>query len=130
VAVVCLIAVAVGSTALASWPFARGSATLQPIGDEPSASGEGKAVWKGWYVDFWGYKYAVGTASVSCKGLTPGATYSVYCYQYQIANGRANGKGNVTMQGDWMMPAAPTGLTVYRGIGGVAVLGGPIVWQY
>jgi len=79
-AVLFLIAVALlaGTPALAGqpwpgqWPHRRVNVELTPTGAEPTASGVGTLEYGGFYPNY------SGSLTVSCKGLTPGATYCVW----------------------------------------------------
>jgi hypothetical protein len=117
--VVCLFVLLFAVAAVAS----GGSTRLQPVGDEPGASGSANLKQTGWG-DAWGYPYPMGTWNVRCAGLTPGATYQVW------TNGptaTADRKGALAMQGTWLW-SLPTWVPVYRlePTGNVLVLSGNV----
>jgi hypothetical protein len=134
--VLCLVAVALPAAAPAAPTRYDGTVTLQPVGDEPTASGSAK-VSCGWvygHYGWGGYGYGwhlEGTVSVSCKGLTPSKEYAVLPGVFPPPSGIANQKGVLTItRALWDADALPTQVTVWRSApNGALVLSGSIVWK-
>ena len=134
-AVLCLIVVAVAASSAAAAPNPKrgtGTARLRPpaSSDEPRASGVA-------HLDVTWYTYrpppaASGTLSVSCRWLTPGATYSVRVDTQRCATGTADDRGGLLVAGNWGSYMWPSSVAVYRveETGPVLVLSGDIAWAY
>jgi len=134
--VLCLIVVALPIAAAGNSPWSddttcRGRATLLPIGnsDEPNASGVAKASCTSGYVA--GGWTTWGTLTVSCTGLTPGATYMIYPYGI----GEADKGGKLTVRCSWHPFGGypPQWLSVLRldpPPAMVTVLSGSMVWGH
>jgi hypothetical protein len=116
---------------IAAAVLASGAATalgagiqLTPVGDEPNASGTA-TLSSVHYRGPWRAPYWSGTSHVTCRGLRPGATYTINGYRSFTADAKGNGAGRITVGGDgngegWWNPAMVTvqrddGTTVLAG---------------
>jgi len=134
--VVALFAATPALGATATKPYAKyaGSATLTAVGDEPYASGVatltatlGSPIW-------WAYPVK-GALSLSCRGLTPSASYVVTMtgFESSTTGSIASQKGTLNIQSHFEGFASwlPTSISVYRVEpgGNVLVLSGTVVWR-
>ncbi len=111
----------------------RGTATLTASGDEPDASGK-MTLTNGWAVywdDYWGdyFKAPVIKYTLTCTGLTPGATYWSY-------NLTADEDGKLVVKGYYWDDSGwrPSVIQVWRLVDAsshtwVEVLYGEVVWS-
>lgn len=129
-----VVALFAATPAVGAQPQFRGSATLTAVGNETAASGHAAlTMWL--YYDPWSGTYGGGGVGVTCKGLTPGATYVVsmpLSYLYNNPDGVANAKGSLNIKSDWVMVLPePDSVSLYRveATGNILVLSGTIQWQ-